>query len=188
MAREDPKTTIFLTTMIIAWAISQSWTPLYNWFDHKINGTEVPPCERDLVDVLLLNNLVHYSLLIFLSGCLIHGIRKEKLGWMTVWIHFYAPALIAGLAFCIYSGYRFIINLFKHNYYEFTCCDYYFLALTFFIFIYGTEVMEIYKVVEEKEQEKWQKRFDAKYGEKFDKENEGEITTTKKESSGVASP
>ena len=79
-----PKFVCFVTSVIIAWGISEIWPAIFAWFDHKINGTEIP-----YYPVPDLFWKIPHMFLIFFQGVLLHGLCKENPTtiekWLDIW-------------------------------------------------------------------------------------------------------
>ena len=85
-----PKFVCFVTSVIIAWGISETWPAIFAWFDHKINGTEIP------YDHVLFEKIPH-MFLILLQGILLHGVRKENPKLIDFWLVFWTFGFLFGL-------------------------------------------------------------------------------------------
>jgi cytochrome bd-type quinol oxidase subunit 2 len=92
--------------VIIAWGISETWPPIFGWFDHKINGTEIP------YDQGLFWKIPH-MFLIFLQGVLLHGLRKENPTTIEKWLEFWTLGLLVLGTYGLYfvSIYPVILQL-----------------------------------------------------------------------------
>ena len=103
-----PKFVCFITSVIIAWAISETWPAIFAWFDHKINGTEIP------YDPFLFKKIL-CMFLIFLQGLLLHGVRKENPKLIGFWLGYWTIGFLVlvpwGLIFV--SIYPVILQLFQ---------------------------------------------------------------------------
>ena len=92
-----PKFVCFITSVIIAWGISETWPPIFAWFDNKINGTEIP---YDQVQDLFMK--IPHMFLIFIQGVLLHGLRKENPNLIVKWLELWTIGLLGLAAFGLY--------------------------------------------------------------------------------------
>jgi cytochrome bd-type quinol oxidase subunit 2 len=103
-----PKFVCFVTSVIIAWGISEIWPAIFAWFDHKINGTEIP------YDQVIWHFLkIPHMFLILLQGILLHGVRKENSTLIGKWLELWTVGLLFLAAFGLYfvSIYPVITNI-----------------------------------------------------------------------------
>ena len=103
-----PKFVCFVTSVIIAWGISEIWPAIFAWFDHKINGTEIP---YDQVQDLFMK--IPHMFLIFIQGVLLHGLRKENPNLIGKWLELWTIGLLGLATFGLYfvSFYPVITNI-----------------------------------------------------------------------------
>ena len=90
-----PKFVCFVTSVIIAWGISETWPAIFAWFDNKINGTEIP-YDEDLFDKIL------HIFLILLQGILLHGIRKENPDLIEFWLQIWGLGFLSLVPWGLY--------------------------------------------------------------------------------------
>ena len=101
-----PKFVFFVTSVIIAWGISETLPAIFAWIDHKINGTEIP------YDKCLFEKILH-MFLILLQGLLLHGVRKENPNLIEFWLHFWGFGFLSlvPLGFIFVSIYPVILQM-----------------------------------------------------------------------------
>ena len=92
-----PKLVCFITSVIIAWGISETWPAIFAWFDNKINGTEIP-YDQVLFDF---EKILH-MFLILLQGLLIHGVRKENSKLIEFWLEIWTIGFFVLVPFGLY--------------------------------------------------------------------------------------
>ena len=103
-----PKFVCFVTSVIIAWGISETWPPIFALFDNKINGTEIP------YDQVIWHFMkIPHIFLIFFQGVLLHGVRKENPTLIEKWLELWTIGLLVLAAFGLYfvSIYPVITNI-----------------------------------------------------------------------------
>ena len=101
-----PKFVCFITSVIIAWGISETWPAIFAWFDNKINGTEIP-YDQDLF------GKIFHMFLILLQGILLHGVRKENPKLIEFWLVFWTFGFLGlvPLGLSLVSTYPVVLQL-----------------------------------------------------------------------------
>ena len=99
-----PKFVCFITSVILAWGISETWPSIFAWFDNKINGTEIP------YDQVLYKKSLH-MIIIFLQGLLLLGVRKESPALIGSWIVY---VVVVGILILIPWG-LYIVSTISSN-------------------------------------------------------------------------
>ena len=105
----SPKLVCFITSVIIAWGISEVLPLIFAWFDNRINGTEI------LYSQVIFCTQSLYMYLILLQGVLLHGVRKENSKFIEFWLVFWSIGFLELLPWGLYivSIYPVILQLFQ---------------------------------------------------------------------------